>query len=156
MLFRSVEGSASHGHRSETGDAVHPDGTARVHPRWSARYGGKCGFGWPRGDCPDERVLSQMVLWLQQQYGLDSLGAGLVFIGAVVPTFFVRRPSLAKHCSLIRFYIKGVSSRWNGLLLSLRHTSEHLLIRAGRLRTAGAPNGSQWQACCFPSRRIRS
>lgn len=32
----------------------------------------------------------QMVLWVQSEYNLDSLGAGLVFIGAVVPGFFVR------------------------------------------------------------------
>ncbi|KAM0748071.1 MFS general substrate transporter [Meredithblackwellia eburnea MCA 4105] len=29
-----------------------------------------------------------MTLWLQHQYGLSSLGAGLVFIAAVVPSFF--------------------------------------------------------------------
>lgn len=31
-----------------------------------------------------------LTLWVEQQYGLNSLGAGLVFLGIVVPTFFVR------------------------------------------------------------------
>jgi hypothetical protein len=31
-----------------------------------------------------------MTIFLETQYGLNSLGAGLVFLGIVVPTFFVR------------------------------------------------------------------
>lgn len=31
-----------------------------------------------------------LTLWVKQQYGLDSMGAGLVFLGIVVPSFFVR------------------------------------------------------------------
>lgn len=34
-----------------------------------------------------------LTLWVEQQYGLNSLGAGLVFLGIVVPTFFVRAPA---------------------------------------------------------------
>jgi len=32
-----------------------------------------------------------LTLWVEQEYGLNSLGAGLVFLGVVVPTFFVSR-----------------------------------------------------------------
>lgn len=50
-----------------------------------------------------------MTLWLQQQYGLDALGAGLVFIGAVVPSFVVRlysfrAPSLYALLTLLMMY----------------------------------------------------
>ncbi|GAA5925976.1 hypothetical protein JCM3775_005166 [Rhodotorula graminis] len=30
-----------------------------------------------------------LTLWVKQQYGLDSMGAGLVFLGIVVPSFFI-------------------------------------------------------------------
>lgn len=36
---------------------------------------------------------SGLTLWVKQEYGLNSSGAGLVFLGVVIPTFFVR-PSL--------------------------------------------------------------
>jgi hypothetical protein len=45
-----------------------------------------------------------MVLWLQYEYGLDSLGSGLVFIGAVAPSFFVR-PLLTSSYSDLTVHI---------------------------------------------------
>lgn len=39
---------------------------------------------------------SAMTIYLSNQYGLNSLGAGLVYLGAVVPTFFVSSRALSR------------------------------------------------------------
>lgn len=43
---------------------------------------------------------SGLTLWVKQEYGLNSSGAGLVFLGVVIPTFFVR--STLSHALLHR------------------------------------------------------
>jgi hypothetical protein len=52
-----------------------------------------------------------MTLWLNQQYGLDALGAGLVFLGAVVPSIFVRLSPFSPRVTQSRVPSRAFSSR---------------------------------------------
>lgn len=74
-----------------------------------------------RAACIDTALLHKdtgMTLNLENFYGLNSLGAGLVFLGLVIPTFFVS----SFHVCFFNVSTKprrrpGFALRWMGMLV---------------------------------------
>lgn len=80
-----------------------------------------------------------MTLWLEHQYNLTALGAGLVYIAMVVPSFFA---------SPFAGWVSGVDSM---------RSSASLLTRAlHRHPTSTEPSGSQYSDWLSPCRLSRS